>query len=268
MPTETANASTQRLPTLFLGHGSPMNAIETNNYTRMLNRLGQQLPRPKAVLMVSAHWMTRGTGVTHMAKPKTIHDFGGFPQELFAVQYPAPGSPKLAEEIQSLLKNEVLVGLDDEQWGLDHGAWSVLRHMYPQADVPVVQLSLDMTQPIEFHFELGKKLRPLRDKGVLILASGNVVHNLRRISWDTNAPVQAWAAEFDQWVKARIDAKDFAALVHEATKTENGKLSIPTPDHYYPLLYILGASEPEDKIEHVFEEIQNASIAMRCVKFG
>ncbi len=263
----TSTSASQRMPTLFIGHGSPMNAIEKNDYTAMLENLGRTLPRPQAILMISAHWMTRGTGVTHMASPKTIHDFGGFPDELFAVQYPAAGSPQLAEKIQASVSSPEIL-LDEEQWGLDHGAWSVLRHMYPKADIPVVQLSLDMSKPIEFHYELGQKLSALRDQGILILGSGNVVHNLRRISWETKAPVQSWAKEFDQWVKEKIDARDFQALIHDATKSEAGKLSIPTPDHYYPLLYILGASKPEDKIKHIFDEIQNSSIAMRSIQFG
>lgn len=267
MSLSSQSANSARMPVLFIGHGSPMNAVEKNDYTAMLENLGEALPRPHAILMISAHWMTRGTGVTHMKTPKTIHDFSGFPDELFAVQYPAPGSPELAEEIQRSISNPQIL-FDDDHWGFDHGAWAVLKHMYPKADIPVVQLSLDMTKPIEFHYEMGKKLRALREQGVLILGSGNIVHNLRRISWEPKAPIQSWAQEFDQWVKQKIDSRDFAALVHDATKSEAGKLSIPTPDHYYPLLYILGASLPDDKIKHVFEEIQNSSIAMRSIQFG
>jgi len=260
--------NTSRMPVLFLGHGSPMNAIESNDYTRSQSSLGKTLPRPQAILMISAHWMTRGaTYVTHMAKPETIHDFGGFPQALFDVQYPAPGSPGLAEKILTLVADPKIVA-DDDQWGLDHGTWSVLKHIYPAADIPVVQLSLDMTRPAEFHFELGKKLKPLRDQGIMIMASGNIVHNLRIISWDEKAKPLSWSVEFDEWVKTQIDHRDFKALVFDATKTEVGRLSIPTPEHYYPLLYILGASDINDEVSHIIEGIQNASISMRSVMFG
>lgn len=261
------NDKSARMPVLFLGHGSPMNAIENNDFTRAHAQLGKILPRPKVILMISAHWMTKGTWVTHMSEPKTIHDFGGFPQELFDVQYPAKGSPETAEKVQAqILDPEILA--DDDEWGFDHGTWSVLRHVYPKADVPVVQLSLDMTKPAEFHFELGKKLQGLRDQGVMIIGSGNVVHNLRRISRDGQAAPLPWSVEFDEWVKSRIDERDFKSLVFDPTKTEAGKLSVPTPEHYLPLLYILGASDSEDKIEHVTEGIQNASVSMRSVRFG
>jgi 4,5-DOPA dioxygenase extradiol len=257
----------EKMPILFFGHGSPMNAIENNNFTKAHSEIGKKLPPPKAILMISAHWMTQGTWVTHMPKPKTIHDFGGFPRELFAVEYPAPGSPEVAEMVQSQILNPK-IGADDNEWGLDHGTWSVLKHVYPDANIPVVQLSLDMTKPPEYHFELGKKLRNLREQGVLIMASGNIVHNLRRISWDENAPVVDWAIEFDEWVKAKINSRDFQPLVKDSTNSPAGQLSIPTPDHYYPLLYILGASTEKDELSYVTEGFQNGSISMRSIKFG
>ncbi len=198
------NAKNPRLPVLFLGHGSPMNAIEDNAFTRAHAALGERLGKPKAVLCVSAHWLTRGSRVTGMAKPRTIHDFGGFPRELFQVSYPAPGSPALAALVRETVGGGT-VEIDESEWGLDHGAWSVLRHLYPKADVPVVQLGIDYGAPARRHFEIGEKLRPLREKGILIIGSGNIVHNLRRISFDENAAAEPWAVEFDSWVKGRLE---------------------------------------------------------------
>lgn len=258
---------TELMPVLFLGHGSPMNAIQENNFTKTLGSLGNKFPEPKAILCISAHWMTRGTWVTHMDSPKTIHDFYGFPQALFDVEYPAPGSPQFAELIKKTVKDPE-VRLDDEAWGLDHGTWSVLRHMYPKANIPVLQLSLDMSNSPEFHFKLGQELAKLREHGVLIVGSGNIVHNLRTIRWEANAPAYDWALEFDEWSKSKLLARDFKALQHDFLKTEAGKLSIPTLDHYLPLLYILGASNTRDELKFEYEEIQNASISMRCLSFG
>lgn len=248
----------QLMPVLFLAHGSPMNAIANNNYTQMLVKLGATLPTPKAILMISAHWVTPGTTVTHMAKPKTIHDFGRFPQELFAIQYPAPGSPELAEMIHSMIQ-QPKIKLDDTQWGLDHGAWSVLRHLYPKADIPVAQLSLDLSQSPKSHLELGQKLHTLREQDILILGSGNIVHNLRKISWEENAPPMSWAVDFDERTKEKINARDIEALLSDQSERD---------EHYTPLLYILGASLPGEPIQHVFEGIQNGSISMRCIQFG
>ncbi|MGZ3790271.1 MAG: 4,5-DOPA-extradiol-dioxygenase [Bacteriovorax sp.] len=256
------------LPVLFIGHGSPMNALAHNDYTKALENLGRKIPTPKAVLCISAHWMTEGTWITGMERPKTIHDFYGFPQELFDVRYPAPGAPLLAREISDRYKNPSIHN-DLEMWGLDHGTWSVLRHLYPKADIPVMQLSLYMSQSPEYHFKLGEGLRELRHQGVLIIGSGNIVHNLRKLDWSNeNARPHAWALEFDEWVKEKINQRDFLALQKEITATEAGKLSVPTYDHYYPLLYILGASRPEDSLHFEYEGIQNASISMRCVSFG
>lgn len=262
----TPTSNTQRLPTVFIGHGSPMNAISNNVYTNAMNQLGQSLPQPRAILMVSAHWMTRGTWVTHMAHPKTIHDFHGFPQPLFDMKYPAPGSPDVADQIRQLVTTPK-IHADDSEWGLDHGTWSVLKHMYPQANIPVVQLSLDMTQQPAFHFELGQKLKSLRDEGILIMGSGNIVHNLKRISWDENAKPYDWSIEFDEWVKVKALDRDFKSLVNSYLSTEAGRLSVPTPDHYYPLLYILGAADTKDSLFFDIEGLQNSAISMRSLRF-
>jgi 4,5-DOPA dioxygenase extradiol len=255
------------MPVLFIGHGNPMNAIRDTPFTRTLKELGKRLPRPKAVLCVSAHWMTEGTWVTHMGKPKTIHDFYGFPQELFDIKYPAPGDPATANLIIRDSADPA-IHPDNEIWGLDHGSWSVLRHMYPEADIPVVQLSLDMTQPSEFHIELGEKLRHLREDGILIVGSGNIVHNLRRASFADDAPPFDWAIEFDVWVKHRLQDGDFRSIVRDARASAAGKLSIPTPDHWYPFLYTLGASDKSDVLRFEYEGIENSSISMRCLRLG
>jgi 4,5-DOPA dioxygenase extradiol len=260
-------SSSKKLPALFLGHGSPMNAIETNNFTRTLTRLGEEIERPEAILVISAHWMTEGTWITHMEKPKTIHDFYGFPKPLFDIQYSAPGRPDIAMAIQREI-TDPKIHLDSESWGLDHGTWAVLRHMYPHADIPVMQLSLYMGQPAEYHMKLGQELTKLRDKGILIVGSGNVVHNLRKIKWEDKATPYEWAKEFDEWSKEKTTKRDFRALQHDVLKSEAGRLSVPSWDHYYPLLYILGASTNKDELKFEYEEIQNGSISMRCLSFG
>ena len=255
------------MPTLFLGHGSPMNALANNSFTQTLAKLGERVPRPKAILVISAHWMTEGSWLTAMERPKTIHDFYGFPQALFEIDYPAPGAPEIARFIQESI-SDFKLELDTEMWGLDHGTWSVLRHMYPDADIPALQLSLHMEQPASYHFKLGQALAKLRSEGILILGSGNIVHNLRQLNWDEKAQPHEWAVEFDQWSKEKILNRDFDALQNDVLTTQTGRLSVPTFEHYYPLLYILGASNPSDGISFECEEIQNASIAMRCVLFG
>jgi 4,5-DOPA dioxygenase extradiol len=259
-------SSTHKMPVLFFGHGSPMNAIAHNDYTKALSTAAANLPTPKAILMISAHWMTRGTWVTAMQKPKTIHDFGGFPNELYQIEYPAAGNPEIAREIINHITSPH-IGADETEWGLDHGAWSVLRHVYPKADIPVIQLSMDMTKPAEYHFELGEKLKFLRKQGVLIIGSGNITHNLRIFDWKENAPLLSWAVEFDQWVTEKLKTRDFKPLVSEYLKNKNGPIAQPTPDHYYPLLYVLGAVDEKDKLEFIYEGIQNASISMRSFKF-
>lgn len=251
-----------QMPVLFIGHGSPMNALANNAYTRTLKALGESLPRPKCILAISAHWQSEGSGVTEALAPKTIHDFGGFPKPLFEIQYPAPGSPEVAKLIQETIKDPPIQG-DSEQWGLDHGTWSVLIHMYPRADIPVVQLSLDMLSSPEYHFLLGQKLRFLRSQGVLIFGSGNLVHNLRRIRWEDQAQPFEWAIEFDEWIKGKLLQRDHQSLVSDFRNSEAGRLSVPTLDHYLPALYVLGAADADDRLNFEYEEIQNGSISMR-----
>lgn len=257
----------QRMPVLFIGHGSPMNAIASNVYTHMLGRLHKLYPAPRAILCISAHWLTEDTRVTYMEHPKTLHDFFGFPPELFAVQYPAPGSPETADLICSTV-TEPRILPDDKSWGIDHGAWSVLRHIHPAADVPVVQLSIDMSRPAEYHYNIGRQLQPLRDEGVLILGSGNIVHNLRRIDRDPDAAPYDWAVEFDNWIKESLLARNYDAIVHDYAATEAGRLSVPTPDHYLPFLYVLGAGGTEDPLRFEYEAMQNASVSMRTFSIG
>lgn len=244
-----------------------MNAIEKNAFTESLRSLGQKIPTPRAILCVSAHWMTEGTWVTGMERPKTIHDFYGFPQELFDVRYPAPGSPETAGLVQDTVKDPK-VHRDTEMWGLDHGTWSVLRHMYPEAKIPVLQLSVYLEQPGTYHYQVGQQLRALRDQGILVVSSGNIVHNLRQIRWEDDAKPFDWAVEFDQWTKAKIESGDHKALMTGFDATNAGKLSVPTPDHYYPLLYTLGAADSKDDLSFPFEGMQNGSISMRAVAFG
>lgn len=258
---------TERMPLLFIGHGSPMNAIANNAYTRTLEALGTKLLKPKAILVISAHWMTEGTWVTEMAKPKTIHDFYGFPQELFDIQYPAPGSPETAKFIQEITSHPK-VHANKEMWGLDHGTWSVLRHLYPKADVPVLQLSLYMEQPPEYHIALGKQLSKLRDRGVLILGSGNLVHNLRQLRWEENAKPYDWAIEFDEWLKKKLIDRNFSSVLNDFHNSKAGTLSVPTLDHYYPLHYIIGAADDHDELKFEYEELQNGSISMLSFRLG
>lgn len=259
--------NTERMPVLFIGHGSPMNAIDSNPFTQTLNLLGEILPKPKAILVVSAHWMTEGSWITEMAQPKTIHDFYGFPQALFDIQYPAPGSPEVAKLIRETVQDQK-IHADTEAWGLDHGTWSVLRHIYPKADIPVLQLSLHMEKPNQYHVDLGKELSSLRDKGVLIIGSGNLVHNLRNIRWEPNAKPYDWAIEYDEWLKNKLQNKDFSSVLNDYHQTSAGKLSIPTLEHYLPLHYILGAADKSDELKFEYEELQNGSISMRSFSLG
>ena len=255
------------LPTLFLGHGNPMNALAKNAYSAGWAAIGRSLPRPQAVLAISAHWYIPGCGVTANALPRTIHDFGGFPPELYAVQYPAPGSPELARRVKALLA-PVPVKLD-ESWGLDHGTWSVLTHVFPQADIPVVQLAIDERQPPLYHYEVGKRLAPLREEGVLIVGSGNLVHNLHSYAWG-RAGVDAydWAVRFEKRVRELLLAGDDAPLVAYAGLGRDALLSIPTPDHYLPLLYILGLRRKGDPITFPVEGVDGGSVSMLAVRFG
>lgn len=254
----------QRLPALFVGHGSPMNTIEDNEFRRSWRALGKALPKPKAILCISAHWETMGVGITASPKPETIHDFYGFPKALFDVQYPALGHPEIARQIDDLLVGEN-VHLDSER-GLDHGVWSVLQPMYPNADIPVLQLSLDRTKNATSHYELAKKLRPLREQGVLILGSGNIVHNLRVFDFEQTQPYD-WALIFDQMIKNCILQKDHAALCNFSVFGEMAKLSIPTAEHYLPLLYVL-AQQQDDEALNFFNEAVVSSISMRSLQIG
>jgi 4,5-DOPA dioxygenase extradiol len=257
-----------KMPLLFLGHGSPMNAIAENNFTQTLSKIKNLIETPKAILMISAHWTTEDTRITAAAHPPTIHDFNGFPKPLFDIQYQSPGNPELARSIiKELASSHVKVEADLE-WGLDHGTWSILRHIFPDANIPVLQLSMDMTKPSEFHFELGSKLKYLREQGVLIIGSGNIVHNLRQIDWNEAAKPLEWAVEFDQWVKEKIEQHDFNSLVHDFTKSKSGQLSNPTLEHYFPMLYILGAVDETDHCSTLFEGFQNASISMRSLMWN
>ena len=276
--------STVRMPAVFFGHGSPMNALEQNRYTETWRRIGASMPKPKAILCVSAHWMTRGTAVTAMDNPRTIHDFGGFPQELFEVQYPTPGSPALAARVQELLAPVEVQ--QDQSWGLDHGTWSVLAHVFPDANVPVVQLSLDSTQPSQYHYDLGARLAPLRDEGVLIVSSGNVVHNLGRIQWAEDAKPYDWAVRFNETVRAHLAARehqpliDYVSLGETANATslsrgprldpigDDARLSVPTPEHYLPLLYILAQQGQDEALSLPVDGIEYGSIGMLTVAVG
>lgn len=250
------------LPAVFLGHGSPMYAIEPNEHTQAWEDLGKALPRPKAILAISAHWLTRGVWVTAMDKPQTIHDFGGFPQALFDQQYPAPGSKELANRVVELLTPKTEVTLEENEWGLDHGTWSVLKYVFPDADIPVVQMSLDATMSDQAHFELAKLLAPLRDEGVLIIASGNVVHNLRAVDWRDKAPALPWATEFNNFFKNKLAEKDFEPLINWRAQDLTAQQSIPSPDHYWPILYILGLVTDTDQIHLVTDGIELGSISM------
>ncbi|MDE3196125.1 MAG: 4,5-DOPA dioxygenase extradiol, partial [Acidobacteriota bacterium] len=229
-------------PAIFFGHGNPMNALADNEYTRAWRGIGDRTGKPKAILAISAHWFVPGAAVTVSTAPRTIHDFGGFPRELYRVRYPAPGDPDLALRVQKLLAPLPVVL--DNSWGLDHGTWSVLKHVYPDADVPVVQLSIDETKPAAFHFEAGLRLAQLRDEGVLIAGSGNLVHNLHAYAWGRHAPdPYDWAVRFEGEVRQAIQAREFAPLVEYEKLGRDAMLSIPTPEHYLPLLYVLGAGQ-------------------------
>jgi 4,5-DOPA dioxygenase extradiol len=254
----------QKMPVLFVGHGSPMNAIEHNPFTEALRELGARLPRPRAVCVVSAHWVTSGSQVLKSEHPRTIHDFYGFPPPLYEVEYPAPGAPQEAEKIAANPE----IG-KDETWGLDHGAWSVLRHMYPKADVPAFQLSLDERRGSKEHLELGRELRSLRERGVLILGSGNIVHNLRQVDWNNPHGAYHWAIEFDAKVKGAVEAHDVKALAQPQNWGEMlWKTAHPTVEHYLPLLYSIGSTDDNDAVSYPYEGFDFGSVSMRAVLFG
>ena len=257
----------ETLSSYFIGHGNPMNAVLTNTYTERWARVGRETPRPKAILAISAHWFVPGTGVTVSTAPRTIHDFGGFPRELYEVRYPAPGDPALARRVEQLLA-PVPVALDDS-WGLDHGTWSVLTHSYPGADIPAVQLSIDETRPAAFHFEIGRRLAPLRDEGVLILGSGNLVHNLHAYAWGRHAPdPYDWAVRFKAEAKAMMVAADYRPLLEYENLGPDARLSVPTPEHYLPLLYVLGTRQEGESTTFPIEGVDGGSISMLAVRVG
>lgn len=258
--------STETMPVLFLGHGSPMNAIEENEFVTGFRNIGKEISKPNAILCVSAHWETKGTFVTAMEQPATIHDFGGFPQELFDVQYPAPGSPGLANETKALIK-KTHIGLDDK-WGLDHGAWSVIKHLYPDADVPVIQMSLDYYQAPQYHYELAKELKSLREKGVLVIGSGNMVHNLGMVEWNRLNETYGydWALEASEKMKQFILNDDHQSLINYSKQGKPFQLSIPSPEHYLPLLYTLALKGEKEKITFFNDQPVAGSLTMTSVK--
>jgi len=257
---------TDTMPVLFLGHGSPMNAIEENEFVTAFRNIGKSIPRPKAILCISAHWETKGSFVTAMQQPRTIHDFGGFPQALFDVQYPAPGSPELANECKSTVKKTIL-GLDDK-WGLDHGCWSVVKHLYPRADVPIVQLSLDYSQSPQYHYDLAKELSSLRSKGVLIIGSGNMVHNLGMLAWEKLNDTFGfdWAIEANEKMKKYMLANDHQSLINYSSQGKAFELAIPSPEHYLPLLYALALKEENEKLSFFNDKAVAGSLSMTSVK--
>ena len=258
-----------KMPVLFLGHGSPMNAIEENEFVAGWRNIGKSIPKPDAIICISAHWETTGTFVTAMEKPRTIHDFGGFPKKLFDIRYPAPGSPGLAAEVKNLIK-KAHVGLD-EQWGLDHGCWSVVKHFYPDADIPVIQLSLDQSSPPLFHYELAKELESLRKKGVLIIGSGNIVHNLGMLAWEelnTTGYAYDWAIEANEKIKKFILVNDHKSLIEYKSQGKAFNLAIPTPEHYLPLIYILALKDEYESINIFNDKAVGGSLFMTSLIIG
>lgn len=258
-----------KMPALFVGHGTPMNAIEDNVFSKEWKRLGREIPRPKVVLCISAHWFIQGTYVTHVSHPKTIHDFGGFPPELFAVQYPAPGSPELAVQIHEA--SEAPKVQLDQNWGLDHGTWSILKHMYPDADIPVLQLSIDNQMPAQFHYDLGKRLAALRRQGVLIIGSGNMVHNLRMLEFKRINEVGYgfdWALEMNEFCKRQILNGDHQPLIDYEKFGKPALLAVPTPEHFYPMLYTLGLQEKGEAVTLFNDAAVGGAATMTSIKIG
>lgn len=259
--------NTEKMPVLFLGHGSPMNAIEENEFVEGFRNTAKTLPKPQAILCISAHWFTNGTKVTAMEMPRTIHDFGGFPQELYQVQYPAQGSPELAKSTQNLLQ-PVSVELDD-QWGLDHGAWSVIKHLYPEANIPVIQLSIDYTKSADYHFELAQKLNSLRHKGILIIGSGNIIHNLRLVdfyNFHKDNYGYDWAIEAREKVNNYLFNEDFDSIINYEKQGKALQLAVPTPEHYLPLIYTLGLKDKTDSMELFNDKLLAGSLSMTSLR--
>lgn len=260
---------TQKMPVLFLGHGSPMNAIEENAFVQGFRKAATEIPRPNAILCISAHWFTEGTKVTAMDMPKTIHDFGGFPKALFEVEYPAPGNPELAAETAALLAPVSVE--EDHSWGLDHGAWSVIRHLYPDADIPVIQMSIDYTKPPQYHFDLARRLNRLREKGILIVGSGNIIHNLRLIDWRNINTVGAgwdWAIEAREKTNNWLLDGNFQPIIDYYKQGTAIQYAVPTPDHYLPLVYTLGLKEPSESLVLFNDELIGGSLSMTSVRIG
>ncbi|HEY1009573.1 MAG: 4,5-DOPA dioxygenase extradiol [Daejeonella sp.] len=267
--TSNLDEQEQTMPALFIGHGSPMNGIEDTEFSRRWTKMAGEIPTPKAVLVVSAHWFTKGTKITAMDFPETIHDFGGFPKELFAVQYPAPGNPALAKETVSLL-HSASVELDHD-WGLDHGTWTVVRHMYPEANIPVLQLSIDYTKGPQYHYDLAKELHALRKKGVLIIGSGNMVHNLRMVAWDKMNDADYgydWAKQMNNTFKELISSDNHKPLINYSSLGREAMLAIPTPEHYLPLIYTLGLKSGKDEVSFFNDTAVGGSLTMTSVKLG
>ncbi len=264
---ELFSGRSEKMPTLFIGHGSPMNGIEQNSYSNTWKEIAKKIPTPKAVICISAHWLTKGTFITAMEQPKTIHDFGGFPKELFEVNYPAPGNPALAKSVSESVNHPIHL---DHDWGLDHGTWTVVRHLFPKADIPVLQLSIDYNQPAAFHYELGQKLTELRNQGVLLIGSGNMVHNLGMVAWDklNTAFGYDWAIEMNTVFKEKIANYEHQALINYSSLHSDWNKAIPTPDHYYPLLYTLGSSEKSKEIVFFNDEAVAGSLTMTSVLFS
>lgn len=264
----TSMNNTGKMPVLFLGHGSPMNAIEENEFVRGFRNIAKEIPRPQAILCISAHWETRGTWVTAMKNPPTIHDFGGFPEVLYNVQYPAPGAPELAHKIASLL-GETNIRLDYSR-GLDHGAWSIIKHLFPKADVPLIEMSLDYTKNPQAHYEMTQTLRPLRDLGILIIGSGNIVHNLREIDWKKLNEIYAydWAIEANEKMKAYILEENHSQLINFQGQEKPFNLAIPTPEHYLPLLYSLSLRDKNEELKIFNDKIIAGSLSMTSFKIG
>ncbi len=262
--------ASRKMPVLFIGHGSPMNALAENVFTQTLNKLGKEILekyKPSAVLVVSAHWLTRGTWLQASAAPEIIYDFGGFPEELYKVKYPVKGAPDMAETAAAMVSGAKTT----QDWGLDHGAWTVLKHIFPDATLPAFQMSIDYGKPMSYHYELAASLKKLREKGVLILGSGNIVHNLgmsmQRFAANNSSPYD-WAVTFDAWVKKHLDSGDFMPLNEYEKAGTAGSLSVPTPDHYIPMLYTLGLADKGETVNHIYESVEYGGISMRCFQVG
>ena len=260
----------EKMPVLFIGHGSPINVISENDFTKSLVKLGQNLPKPRAIMVVSAHWLTNGTYITCMNKPETIHDFYGFPEEMYKISYPSPGAPDCAKFLAQSQDNVNC----STQWGLDHASWAVLKHMYPQADIPVFEMSLDYSfsdknpKPVQYHYNLASKLKGLREKGVLIMGSGNIVHNLRMADYDMQAEPYDWAVEFDQKMKSNLLNGNVKDLINFENMGPSASYAVPTLDHYLPMIYAVAQREGNEPVNFIYEGFQNGSISMRCFQIG